>query len=319
MLTTLTLLFVGLALLIGGAEVMVRGASAIALRFKISPLVVGLTVVAFGTSAPEFVVNILAAINGSADIGLGNIIGSNISNILLILGVASIISPLNIKRGTVWKEIPFALLAVVLIFIMGNDQIFNQTPNNIISRGEGLILISMLIIFMYYVFGQARHHNHDDDATITPYPAHVAIIFVLLGIGGLVFGGNLLVDQAVKLARSAGISEAMIGVTIIAFGTSLPELATAVTASIKRQTDIAVGNVVGSNIFNVFWIVGASASIQPASFSAILQFDLLIAIFASILLFATMFTGRRHVLHRSEGTIFVLLYVVYIGYVVVRG
>lgn len=310
-------LILGLVVLIGGAEVMVRGGASIARKSGISPLVVGLTVVAFGTSAPELVVNIYSALNGSADIAVGNVIGSNIANILLILGVAGLITPLIVHRSTTWKEIPFALLASVLVFLMGNDALFDGTGYNAMTRTDGFALIAMFAIFMYYVFGMARQSGDEGEVKVYSYPLSFA--FVFLGIAGLFWGGKLLVDNAVILARLAGLSESLIGLTIVALGTSLPELATSVVAVLRKQNDIAVGNVVGSNIFNVFWILGLTATLLQMPFNPATNVDVLVAVAATLALFFAMFLGKRHVLQRWQAAIFLLSYFAYIGYLIYRG
>jgi cation:H+ antiporter len=318
MVTSIILIVVGLVILIIGAESMVRGASSLARKLNISPLVIGLTIVAFGTSAPELIVNIFASLEGSSDIAIGNIIGSNISNILLILGISSLITPLVVTKGTVWKEIPFALLAIILVFIMGNDGMFDGMTYNAITRTDGLTLMFLLGIFLYYVASIAKNGKSITD-DIVEYSQSKSILLITIGLLGLFYGGKLLVDNAIILARTAGISEALIGLTIVAIGTSLPELATSVVAALHKQTDIAVGNIVGSNIFNIFWILGLSSVILQLPFNPAVNFDVLVGIIATGLLFITMFIGTRHTLERWQGVLFVFLYVSYMGYLFVRG
>lgn len=310
-------LVVGLAVLIGGAEAMVRGAASLVRKLGISALVVGLTVVAFGTSAPELAVNMFSAVEGSADIAIGNIIGSNIANILLILGISAALCPLAVKRSTVWREIPFALLASILIFTMGNDLLFDGTGFNAITRTDGFSLIAIFVIFMFYVFGIAKVEGEEEKITVYSYP--LSTFLVVVGISMLFLGGKLLVDNAIVLAEMAGISEALIGLTIVAVGTSLPELATSVVAAIHKQNDIAIGNVVGSNIFNVFWILGLTSTILQLPFNPLTNIDVIVAIGATVLLFTVMFIGKRHLIERWQGILFVLLYFSYIGYLVYRG
>lgn len=318
MLIAIVLLVIGFVLLIGGAEALVRGASSLAKNFGVAPLVIGLTVVAFGTSAPEFIVNVIASYKGSSDIGLGNIIGSNISNILLILGVGATITPLKIQKGTVWREIPFAFLAVCLIVIMGNDYILvGETPNQI-SQGDGLILLLFFILFMYYIFiiSRSKKENH---TRIISYPTSVSILLSVAGIIGLAAGGHLLVTNAITIASKLGVSETLIGLTVVAVGTSLPELATVVVASLKNQIDLGVGNIIGSNIFNVLWIVGSTSLISPSIVSSNLQADILFSVIATSLLFIVMFVGQRNVLQRYQGVMFIALYFSYVGFLVSRG
>ncbi len=311
------LIIISLAILIGGAEILVRGASSIAKKAGITPLVIGLTVVAFGTSAPELVVNIMSALRGSADIAIGNVVGSNIANILLILGISAIIYPLSVKKNTVRKEIPFALLAVILVFTMGNDVFFDGTAQNAITRTDGFSLIAIFVIFMFYIFGIAK--NTEKSEKIKDYTWLVSLSFTVGGLVALSVGGKILVDNAIILARLAGLSEALIGLTIVAVGTSLPELATSLVAVYHRQDDIAIGNIVGSNIFNVFWILGLTGTMLQLPFNANTNFDVLVSIVVTTLLFLFMFVGSRRKLDRWQGVVFVILYMLYTGYLVYRG
>jgi cation:H+ antiporter len=326
MLFDFILILLGLVVLIAGAEGLVRGASSLAAGFKISALVIGLTVVALGTSSPELTVNVLAALGGSPDLAVGNVVGSNIANIFLILGITALIVPLTVKSSTVWKEVPLALMGIILIFIMGNDHFFDGTPLNALTRTDGIALLALMIIFMYYVFGLATSDQSDADAEIiasgekvTVYSIPKSIGLTLLGLGGLILGGRMLVTGAVDVASTAGISEAMIGLTVVAIGTSLPELATSIVAALKKQADIAIGNVVGSNIFNVFFVLGTTSTITPLTFSGAINFDIGVAIFATLLLFLFMFVGGKHRLIRWEGGVFVALYIAYMVFVVFRG
>ncbi|MBI4136426.1 calcium/sodium antiporter [Candidatus Roizmanbacteria bacterium] len=318
MVIALSLLVLGLVILILGAEGLVRGASSLAKKLGISSLVIGLTIVAFGTSAPELVVNIFSALEGSADIAIGNIIGSNIANILLILGISALITPLAVTSGTVWKEIPFGLLAMGLTFIMGNDALIDKVGFNAITRTDGLTLMALMAIFMYYVISIAKkgNGNHDD---VKQYSTAMSVTLILGGLAALFYGGKLLVDNAIILARLAGLSESLIGLTIVAVGTSLPELATSVVAAMHKQNDIAVGNIIGSNIFNIFWILGLSSVILQLPFNPTVNIDVLVGIGATLLLFFTMFVGKRHTIEGWQGAFFIFLYVSYVGYLVVRG
>lgn len=313
------LITVGFVLLIGGAEYLVRGASSIAARFKVSPLVIGLTIVAFGTSMPELTVNVLAAIRGSADLAIGNVVGSNIANILLVLGAAGLIAPLTVKSNTVWKEIPFALLGMVLLLIMGNDARLDDTPFNALTRTDGLALIAMLVIFMYYIFGLAKSEKFEETEKVKVYSPWGSVGLFIGGLIGLVAGGQALVAGAVSLATALNVSEGLIGLTVVAVGTSLPELATTVVAVKRGQNDIAVGNVVGSNIFNVFWILGITSVITPIPFTDAVSYDVMVGIAASLLLFLFMFVGRKHTVNRYESAAFLALYASYIIYAINRG
>lgn len=317
MFVAIVALLAGLFVLIVGAEYMVRGASSLAKKWGVSSLVIGLTIVAFGTSAPELIVNIFSAIKGSTDLAIGNVVGSNISNILLILGLTALLVPIRVQRSTIFKEIPFALLAVVVLFVLANDKLFGGQLNDIVSRGDGIILMCFFAIFMYYVVSIARSGEVSEKVKV--YSTGLSWLFTLLGMVGLFLGGKLLVDNAIILARIAGMSEGLIGLTIVAIGTSLPELVTSIIAAKKGQDDIAVGNIAGSNIFNVFWILGLTGTILPLPFSSMLNSDVLMAVAATAMLFVAMFVGNRGKLDRWQGGIFMATYVAYIGYLILRG
>jgi cation:H+ antiporter len=320
MIFTYLLLPIGFVLLIKGADFLVDGASSIAKKLGISALAIGLTIVAFGTSVPELIVNIFASIQGNTDIAIGNILGSNIANILLILGISAAIYPLAVKKGTVWKEIPFALLAVVVVALMVNDAFIDGGIFSGLTRIDGFVLIAFFVIFLYYTFGISRVEAVDAfEVPIHQYSLPRACLMILFGLVGLTVGGKWIVDAAVALATALGVSEALIGLTIVAIGTSLPELATSAVAAYKKDVDIAVGNIVGSNIFNIFWILGVSAIINPLPFSSLLMRDMLMTIFATVLLFAFLFIGKRHILERWQGVCLIALYVVYIAYLIFRG
>lgn len=311
------LLVIGLVILILGAEFLVRGASSLARKMGISPMVVGLTVVAFGTSMPELTVNIFSALKGSADIAIGNIVGSNIVNVLLILGICAVIVPITVKKNTVWKEIPFALLGVVLLYTMGNDFLFDGNQFNAITRTDGFSLMAIFVIFMYYIFGISKVEYKEEKIKVYSYA--VSILMTVFGILLLFVGGKILVDNAVILASLAGLSESFIGLTIVAVGTSLPELATSVVAAVHKHNDIALGNIIGSNIFNVFWVIGLTGTILQLPFSPATNIDVLVAISSMLLLFFAMFLGKRRMLERWQGVLFIVFYVVYIGYLICRG
>lgn len=318
MLVTYLLLPIGLILLVKGAGFLVDGASSIAKKLGVSTLVIGLTIVAFGTSAPELAVTVFASAKGNTDIAIGNILGSNIANILLILGVSALFFPLTVKRSTLWKEIPLALLAVVVVALMASDALLGGGNFSGLTLGDGLVLISFFIIFLYYTFGMSRVEvPAKAEIGVRDRSLSRSVLMIVVGLGGLTLGGKWIVDAAVALATALGVSQAVIGLTVVAIGTSLPELATSAVAAYKKDTDIAVGNIVGSNIFNVFWILGLSAIISPLPFSPALMRDMVIAISATLLLFIVMFIGKRNILERWQGAIFVALYIVYIVSLVV--
>ncbi|MBU1132258.1 calcium/sodium antiporter [Patescibacteria group bacterium] len=312
------LFFIGLVILIKGADLLVDGASSIAKKLKISSLVIGLTVVAFGTSAPELIVNIIASFQGNADIAIGNVLGSNISNILLILGITAIIFPLAVTKGTVWKEIPLSLLAVFVLFFLANDALIDKAAFSAISRIDGFILLSFFLIFIIYTIGIART-GENNDVSAKKLSQRKAILFVIVGLAGLTLGGKWVVDGAVAIATIFGVSQSLIALTIVAVGTSLPELVTSAVAAYKKQADIAVGNIVGSNIFNVFWILGLSSVIKPLPFKVANDMDIFVNILASALLFIFLFIGKKRVLERWQGILFVLLYAAYLTYLIIQG
>lgn len=310
------LLVAGLGLLVMGAEWLVRGASAIARRMGVSSLVVGLTVVAFGTSMPELTVSVYSALTGSPDIALGNVIGSNTANILLILGISALIVPLAVKSSTVRWEIPLALVAAALATVFGLDALIDHAPAGVISRSDGVALLAFFVVFMFYIAALVKADPPPPETETETLSPLWATTLVVVGIGALVLGGKLLVDSATALARAAGISEAIIGLTIVAVGTSLPELATSVVAALRSEIDIAVGNVVGSNIFNIFWILGVTALITPLSVSPDFARDALVMTLATLGLFAALFVGTRHQLDRWQGALFLIAYAAYIALLV---
>jgi cation:H+ antiporter len=316
---TYLLFIAGFVLLIKGAYFLVDGASAIARRLKVSDLVIGLTVVAFGTSTPELFVNIIASAKGNTDIAIGNILGSNIANVFLILGVSSIIYPLKVNKGSVWKEIPFSLLAALVLGFMANDHLIDQKNYSALTRIDGLILLSFFAIFLYYSYGIAgeiegveQHVQLDQKSTAA------SCFYIGVGLAGLILGGKWIVDGAVVIAKNFGMSESLIGLTVVAVGTSLPELATSAVAAHRRNTEIAVGNVVGSNIFNIFFVLGISSIIKPLPFRIKDNLDIGVVILSSLLLFLFMFTGKKRSLDRWEGAVFLVLYAVYIIFLMIK-
>jgi len=311
------LLAVGFVILIKGADFLVAGASSIAKRFNVSNLVIGLTVVAFGTSMPELVVNIIAGIRGNTDIAIGNVLGSNIANVFLILGISALIYPLAVSKGTVWKEIPFSLLAALVLAFLANDQLIDKRDGSALLRSDGLVLLSFFVIFLYY----SAHIAHDIDGLDAQAPANIfglgkSLRLLVLGFLGLIIGGQWIIDGAVHLALKLGLSQSTVGLTVVAVGTSLPELATSAMAAYRKNVDIAVGNVVGSNIFNIFFILGVSSIVHPLPFSIANNIDIGMVILASLLLFVFMFTGKKRSLDRWEGAVCILIYICYVVFLV---
>lgn len=306
------LLIIGFVFLIKGADIFVDGASSTARNFNLSKMLIGLTIVAFGTSAPEFAVSVKSMISGSKDMVLGNVIGSNILNILLILGISSMICPLKVKSNTVKKELPITLLITILLSVLFVDNIFEPNMINQISRGDGIVMLLFFTIFIYYLFSIMRNKVDDDiDEDDKPkYTMKKSIIFTLLGIIGIILGSELVVNNAVSLAKSFGVSERVISLTIIAFGTSLPELVTSVVAAMKKEQDILVGNIIGSNIFNIGIVlalpVALFGGIIPIEFNYI---DIIGLIVSAILLF--LFAQTEYKVTKKEGFIMLAAFIIY--------
>lgn len=314
------LLLGGFAVLVLGADCLVAGASAVARRVGVSELVVGLTVVAFGTSTPELVVSLVAASQGLTEVAIGNVLGSNTFNVLVILGLAALIRPLHVTQSTVWKEIPLSLLAAALVGVMTADRWLDGATEDTLSRVDGLGLLAFFCIFLVYMLGSAKKGPPVQAVSEAGAPSLAgAWTRVAVGLLLLVGGGRAVVAGAVEVAADLGLSEALISLTIVSAGTSLPELATSVVAAWRGKADIAVGNVVGSNIFNVFLILGTSTVISPLRFTPGREVDVLVAVVAGLFLFLAVFTGHRHRIDRWEGAVFVGAYLIYLGYLVTRG
>lgn len=321
MIVTLLLFIFGFFLLIRGADSFIDGASALGKRFHVSEIAIGLTIVAFGTSAPEFAVNMIAAARGNTDIALGNVIGSNIANALLILGVAALIFPLSVKKTTTFKEVPFAFLAAVVVAVLGLDVLVDPTAiASSLGRADGVVLLSFFVIFLYYIASIAREEHEEIEAMTTPdggdpgrAPMRRLLGQIVGGLAGLILGGMWVIDGAVTLAGWAGISETIVGITIVAVGTSLPELVASIAAARKHKTDIIIGNIVGSNIFNTFWILGATALVTPIPLVPEHRFHLFANIAASIGVMATLLVGKPHVLERWGGGVLLTGYTAYIA------
>ena len=305
---------VGFPLLIKGADLLVDGASVAARRIGVSDLTIGLTVVAFGTSAPELVVNVVAGIRGTTDLAIGNVMGSNIANVFLILGLAGVIRPLAVTSQTVWREIPMSLLAAVVLAILAHDSLLTGANASMLTRSDGLIFLCFFGVFMYYtISGTLQMSGIQQCAPAKDLSLGRSLAYIGSGLFGLGLGGHMIVDGAVDIAHLLAVSETVIGLTIVAIGTSLPELATSVVASRKGNADIAVGNVVGSNIFNILFVLGISALIRPLPYAMKHPLDIGMVLLASSLLFVFMFTGKRKRLDRWEAALFLCLYVVYMS------
>jgi cation:H+ antiporter len=314
---TIILFFLGFVLLVYGANYLVDASASIAKKYGVSNLVIGLTIVALGTSAPELVVNLIASFQDAADVAMGNILGSNISNIFLILGISAIIYPLSVSINHPFKkipfalEIPFALFGAIIIGVLANDYLFTKATEPVIGRINGIILMVIFLGFMYYTF-KFGNTGTDDEIEVKSYPLKKSILLIIAGIAGLVLGGKWIVDGATKIASMLGMGEAIISLTIVALGTSLPELATCVVAAYKKNSGLVIGNIVGSNIFNVFFVLGISSTIQPIDFNTALNFDILVGVFSTVLLFVFLFMPQKNVLNRWQGWVLLLLYFGYI-------
>ncbi|MCJ8164413.1 calcium/sodium antiporter [Pontibacter sp. E15-1] len=313
---------IGFVLLIKGADVLVAGASSVARSFGLSDMVVGLTVVSFGTSLPELIINVLSSLQGQSELAIGNVFGSNVANLLLILGVTAIICPLPINKNTILNELPFSLIATLLVGFLANATLLYNRTELYISRVDGIVLLFFFVLFMVYIYHIAKTNKEEvlaQQSDEPVMPIRKSVLMIVLGAGGLFLGGKWVVDGAVHIAQSFGMSESFIGLTVVAIGTSLPELVTSATAAFRRNIDIAVGNVVGSNIFNLLWILGVSALIRPLPFDVVSNSDIVMMIFASTLLILAMPLPRKNTIDRWKGVFFLLIYFSYIGYLVVRG
>jgi cation:H+ antiporter len=315
MLLHLLILTAGFIILVKGADWLVNGAVSLARRYKLSELAIGLTIVAFGTSAPELVVNIFSSIHKYNDISVGNIVGSNLFNLMFILGLSGIIFPLTVQIKTIWNEIPLSLIAALMILFFANDRLFGS-DTNLISLVDGIILLVFFGIFLYYISRNVKDEEQVSKLDYKMYGSSVIILLIIIGLAALVIGSKMVVNKAVKIASILGVSEKLIGLTIVAAGTSLPELATSVVAAVKKNSDIAVGNVIGSNIFNIFFIIGISAVIHPINYNPLFNLDLIVLSVATIILFGTMFSGKRYKLDRWEAVILLTGYIAYILYLI---
>lgn len=308
------LLIIGFVVLMKGADFFVEGASGVARNFKVSKTLIGLTIVAFGTSSPEFAVSMKSLLNGSGDMVLGNVIGSNILNILLIIGISALFHPLKVKDNTVKKELPIVLMMTMAFSVLISDHLFDHSIRNVFTRGDGIVLLLFFGVFLYYLIRLTRN-KVDDEIEEELIPFKKAVVFTIIGLAGIILGSHFVVESATTLAKLLGVTERMISLTIIAIGTSLPELVTSVVATRKGECDIAIGNVVGSNIFNIGMVMGVPValfgSIKTISFGYI---DLLVMITAAILLF--LFSFNDYKISKREGIAFLFLFIVYYCYVV---
>jgi len=312
------LLVAGLALLVKAADLLVQGAASFATRLGLSSLVIGLTVVSFGTSMPEMLVTMVSGLRNNADLAIANILGSNIANVLLVLGVAAIIRPLPVRDSTVVSEIPFSLTAAILVGFLANAALFSTYPELSISRLDGIILLFFFLLFVLYLYKIAGAENSFDQQDFDGKSTGRASVYIVLGVAGLYLGGQWVVDGAVGIAQLLGADDALIGLTIVAIGTSTPELVASAVAAYRNQTDIAVGNVVGSNIFNLLWVLGLTSSVVELPFEVVSNEDLVMVMVSSALIILALVTSRGNSVTRPHGVLFVFLYAAYLVYVIQR-
>ncbi|MCF8378895.1 MAG: calcium/sodium antiporter [Bacteroidales bacterium] len=315
MIASIILIIAGFAALIYGANWLVDGASSLAKKYKVSDLTIGLTIVAFGTSAPELVVNSVASIQGYSDIILGNVIGSNNFNLFIILGIAGLIYPIKVQSSTAWREIPISLVAAIIVFLLGNSLFIKAVPE--ISRIDGLILILAFVLFLFYVFKQMKKEENKEITYVEKSNAKIWLL-IISGFSGLILGGQLVVNNSIEIATDLGVSKKIIGLTIIAAGTSLPELVTSVVAAMKKNSDIAIGNVIGSNIFNLLLILSLSSFIKPISFNINFNTDIAILTGGTVFLLLAMYTGKKKKLDRWEAAVLLIFYLAYTMYLVMN-
>ncbi|MCP3028687.1 calcium/sodium antiporter [Halobacillus sp. A5] len=312
------LLIVGFGLLIKGADLFVDGSSNIARLLRVPPILIGLTIVAFGTSSPEATVSIIAALQGNAEVSLGNVVGSNVFNVTLVVGIAAFLYPLMVESETTKKEIPFVLLASGALLVLISDTELQGLSENLLTRSDGIIFLLFLSIFMYYVIEvglKSRKESMDE-----PVPSNIKwgknTGLTLAGLAAIIFGGDLVVDNGTAIAYDLGMSNTLVGLTIIAIGTSLPELVTSISAALKKESGIALGNVVGSNIFNILFVLGASAFISPLAVNGKIFIDVMIMIALSLLLF--LFSRTHYKIGKSEGVVLMTMYIIYLVYIILR-
>lgn len=317
MISTL-LLLLGLGLILVGANILTDGASAIAKRMNVSDLVVGLTIVAFGTSAPEMVVSLMSSVNGSAGIALGNVLGSNLFNVLMIVGVTAVIVPISVDHSSLTRGIPFVLMASLALFFVAADVWIDGAETSVITRTEGAVFMLFFAVFMYYTFSLAKKNVDEVTEQTVVMPVWRSVVWIVGGLAALVYGGNMFVDAASEIALSLGVSESVVGLTIVSGGTSLPELATSIVAALKKKPDMAVGNVIGSCVFNIFLILGASALVSPLAADSFSLLDFVTLAVSAAMLWIFAFAYRVRTITRIEGSVMVMMYVAYISYLVIQ-
>ncbi len=312
------LLISGFALVIKGASLLIDGSALIAKKLKISEMAIGLTIVAFGTSLPELVVNVSASFKGSSDLAFGNVLGSNIANVLLVLGFTALLFKVPIRKNTVTTDLPYSIVAALLIFFFANSSFMDRGQEMLISLREGLVLLVFMLLYLLLVYRVSKQDAEEMD-DFEPQKRRYSFFYVLVGIVGLYIGSEWIVNSSTYLSDILQLSESFIGLTVVALGTTVPELATAVVAGKKGSLDMAVGNIIGSNIFNLLWVLAVSAIIAPISYKTTYNIELSIIIVSGLVLFAAIFIGEKWHIGRVTGTMFLLTYFAYLFYIYQRG
>lgn len=323
------LLLIGLALILAGANFLTDGSAALAQRFRVPEFIIGLTIVAVGTSTPELVVSVLSALAGKSDVAIGNVVGSNIFNVFLILGICALIRPLPLTAGNIRRDIPFGVATSLLLLFLAMDSWYSAGAVDRIGRLDGVLMLVIYVLLMLYTIRSSGRtaspepaaaaggaSGPDSDASCRPMAGWLMALMIVGGLAGLIFGGELFLDNATALARRMGVSDSLIAITLVAGGTSFPELASSVVSLVKGKSDMALGNVIGSNIANILLILGLSASIHPLTMGGITVVDLLVVLLSSVLLFLAAFTFRRRAVDRWEGVLFLAIYAAYIAYLI---
>ena len=312
------LLIVGLGLILAGANFLTDGSAALAQRFRVPEFIIGLTVVAVGTSTPELVVSVLSAIGGQTDVAIGNVVGSNIFNVFVILGVCALIRPVPLTAGNIRRDIPFGVLVSLLLLALAQDSLLCKGAADRIGRLDGAAMLALYILLMWYTIRKTKRPEATapTEGSKAPMAAWLTAVMIVGGLAGLVFGGEMFLRSATSIARSLGVSESVIAITLVAGGTSLPELASSLVSLFKGKAEMALGNVIGSNIANILLILGVSATIHPLSMGGITVWDLLMVLLSSVVVFLAAFTFKRKAIDRWEGALFVAIYAVYIWYLI---
>ena len=312
------LLIVGLGLILAGANFLTDGSAALAQRFRVPEFIIGLTVVAVGTSTPELVVSVLSAIGGQSDVAIGNVVGSNIFNVFVILGVCALIRPVPLTAGNIRRDIPFGVLVSLLLLALAQDSLLCKGAADRIGRLDGAAMLALYILLMWYTIRKTKRPEATapTEGSKAPMAAWLTAVMIVGGLAGLVFGGEMFLRSATSIARSLGVSESVIAITLVAGGTSLPELASSLVSLFKGKAEMALGNVIGSNIANILLILGVSATIHPLSIGGITVWDLLMVLLSSVVVFLAAFTFKRKAIDRWEGALFVAIYAVYIWYLI---